>query len=89
MITYKKCSVTFRQNSPDKSVDDTGQSAGDRFPKWRSIVPKTDDLTLVEIDCGALFEAVNSVKSGITDLFCGIFLMFESETLTIRNALLE
>ena len=78
-MAFSDNNVTFRCNN----VTIFSRLVEGRFPKWRGIVPKTDDMTLVEVDCGTLLEAVNSVKNGITDLFCGIFLMFESETLTI------
>ena len=78
-MAFSDNNVTFRCGS----ITIFSRLVEGRFPRWRGIVPKTDDLTLVEVDCGILLEAVNSVKSGITDLFCGIFLIFESEKLTI------
>jgi len=54
-----------------------------RYPKWRSIIPKTDGTDCAVVNCGALLTAVNNVKSVVTDIEPGIYLTFEKGRLTL------
>jgi len=54
-----------------------------RFPKWRSIIPKADDMICATVNCGELRTAVNNVKGVITNLAPGVYLTFEKGRLTL------
>ena len=54
-----------------------------RYPKWRSIIPKADDMTCALVNCGELRTAVNSVKGVITDFEPGIYLTFDKGRLML------
>jgi DNA polymerase-3 subunit beta len=56
-----------------------------RFPKWRSIIPKTDDDTPVTIECGSLLPAVMRAQIATSDLEPGIYFVFEKGKLTLKG----
>jgi len=56
-----------------------------RFPKWRGIIPKTDDDTPVSIDCGALLPAVIRAQIATSDLEPGVNFIFDEGKLTVQG----
>ena len=56
-----------------------------RFPKWRGIIPKTDDDTPVAIECGALLPAVLRAQIATSDLEPGVFFIFEEGKLVLKG----
>ena len=56
-----------------------------RFPKWRTIIPKTDDDTPVTLESGKLLRAVQMAEITITDLDPGIHFIFEKGKLILTG----
>jgi DNA polymerase-3 subunit beta len=56
-----------------------------RFPKWRNIIPKTDEDTPTIIKSGELLTAVLQAQVTSTDFDPGINLTFEKGRLTLRG----
>jgi DNA polymerase-3 subunit beta len=56
-----------------------------RFPKWRTIIPKSDDDTPVTIECITLLDAVSQAEISTTDLDPGIVFTFEKGKLTVEG----
>jgi len=56
-----------------------------RFPKWRGIIPKTDDDTPVTIECGALLPAILRAQIATSDLEPGIHFIFDTGKLTLQG----
>jgi DNA polymerase-3 subunit beta len=56
-----------------------------RFPKWRNIIPKTDDDTPVVINGGELLMAVLQAQVTTSDSEPGINLLFEKRRLTLQG----
>jgi len=56
-----------------------------RFPKWRSIIPKTDDDTPVTIEAGSLLPAVRRAQIATSDLEPGVFFVFEKGKLVLKG----
>ena len=56
-----------------------------RFPKWRGIIPKTDDDTPVMIECGALLPAILRAQIATSDLEPGVFFTFDEGKLVLRG----
>ena len=56
-----------------------------RFPKWRNIIPKTDDDTPVTIECGSLLPAVLQAEIANSKLEPGVNFVFEEGKLTLRG----
>jgi DNA polymerase-3 subunit beta len=54
-----------------------------RFPKWRNIIPKTDDDTPVAIECGSLLPAVLQAQIATSDLDPGVHFVFDKGKLTL------
>jgi DNA polymerase-3 subunit beta len=56
-----------------------------RFPKWRSIIPQTDDTHLAVIKSGELLTAVLQAQVTTSELEPGINLTFERGRLTLQG----
>ena len=56
-----------------------------RFPKWRGIIPKTEDDTPVTIECGALLPAILRAQIATSDLEPGVFFVFEEGKLVLKG----
>ena len=56
-----------------------------RFPKWRGIIPKTDDDTPVTVECGALLPAINRAQIATSDLEPGVYFVFEKGKLVLKG----
>ena len=56
-----------------------------RFPKWRGIIPKTDEDTPVTIECGALLPAINRAQIVTSDLEPGVHFVFEEGKLILKG----
>jgi len=56
-----------------------------RFPKWRTIIPKTDDDTPITVECGELLPAVLTAQIAITDLDPGVHFIFDKGKLTLTG----
>ena len=56
-----------------------------RFPKWRNIIPKTDDDTPVTIECATLLHAVLQAEISTSDLEPGVTFNFEKGKLTLEG----
>ena len=56
-----------------------------RFPKWRTIIPKTEDDTPVTVECGELLPAVLTAQIAITDLDPGVHFIFTPGKLTLTG----
>jgi len=56
-----------------------------RFPKWRGIIPKTDEDTPVTIECGALLPAILRAQIATSDLEPGVFFVFEAGKLVLKG----
>jgi DNA polymerase-3 subunit beta len=56
-----------------------------RFPKWRSIIPKTDDDTPVMIECGSLLPAVQRAQIATSDMEPGVYFVFEKGKLILKG----
>ena len=56
-----------------------------KFPKWRSIIPKTDDDTPVTIECGALLPAILQAQIATSDLEPGVHFIFEKGKLILKG----
>ena len=56
-----------------------------RFPKWRSIIPKTEDDTPITIESGLLLSAVLRAQIATSELEPGIFFIFEEGKLTLSG----
>jgi DNA polymerase-3 subunit beta len=56
-----------------------------RFPKWRTIIPKTDDDTPVTIESAALLAAIRQADIATSDLEPGVNFTFEPGKLTLHG----
>jgi DNA polymerase-3 subunit beta len=56
-----------------------------RFPKWRTIIPKTDEDAPVTIECGALLPAVLRAQIATSELEPGIYFVFDAGKLTLKG----
>ena len=56
-----------------------------RFPKWRSIIPKTDDDTPITVECATLLHAVLQAEISTSDLEPGVTFTFEKGKLTLEG----
>ena len=56
-----------------------------RFPKWRTIIPKTEDDTPVAVESGELLSAVLRAQIAITDLDPGVHFVFDKGKLTLTG----
>jgi DNA polymerase-3 subunit beta len=56
-----------------------------RFPRWRNIIPTTDDKTQINILCGALFSAVRQAAVVTSDKQPGVNFVFEKGKLELRG----
>ena len=56
-----------------------------RFPKWRSIIPKTEDDTPVTIESGTLLSAVLRAQITTTDLDPGVYFVFDKGKLSLKG----
>ena len=56
-----------------------------RFPKWKGIIPKTDDDTPVTIECGALLPAVRRAQIATSEMEPGVYFIFEEGKLTLKG----
>ena len=56
-----------------------------RFPKWRTIIPKTDDDTPVTIEAGSLLPAVRRAQIATSDLEPGVYFVFEKGKLVLKG----
>ena len=56
-----------------------------RFPKWRSIIPKTEDETPVVLESGSLLPATLQAQIMTSDLDPGVNFTFEKGKLTLQG----
>ena len=56
-----------------------------RFPKWRNIIPKTDDETPVILESGPLLHATLQAQITTSDLDPGVNFTFETGKLTLQG----
>ena len=56
-----------------------------RFPKWRGIIPKTDEDTPAFVKCGELLPAVLKAQVATSDDYPGIQFTFDNGTLTLQG----
>jgi len=56
-----------------------------RFPKWRTIIPQTDDEVPVTIESAALFSAIRQAGIATDDLEPGVNFTFEPGKLTLHG----
>ena len=56
-----------------------------RFPKWRGVIPKTDEDTPVTIECGVLLPAVQRAQIATSDLEPGVHFIFEEGKLILKG----
>jgi DNA polymerase-3 subunit beta len=56
-----------------------------RFPKWRTIIPKTEDDTPVTIECGSLLPAVLRAQIATSDLEPGVYFVFDKGKLILKG----
>jgi DNA polymerase-3 subunit beta len=56
-----------------------------RFPKWRNIIPKTEDMTAVTIDCDPLLSAILQAQVTTNEQDPGIDFSFEKGKLTLQG----
>ena len=56
-----------------------------RFPKWRNIIPQTEEQTPVIIDCDPLLSAIMQAQVTISDLDPGVNFTFEKGKLTLKG----
>ena len=56
-----------------------------RFPKWRTIIPQTDDDTPVILECASLLPATLQAQIMTSDLDPGVNFTFEKGKLTLQG----
>ena len=56
-----------------------------RFPKWRTIIPQTEDDTPVTIESGTLLSAVRRAQITTTDLDPGVHFIFDKGNLSLKG----
>jgi len=56
-----------------------------RFPKWRNIIPQTEDQTPVMIDCDPLLSAIMQAQVTTSELDPGVNFVFEKGKLTFQE----
>jgi len=56
-----------------------------RFPKWRNIIPKTEDQKPVIIECAPLLSAILQAQVTTTELDPGVDLSFDQGKLTLQG----
>jgi DNA polymerase-3 subunit beta len=58
-----------------------------RFPKWRSVIPKTEDRLHAQVQCETLLAAVNRMMT--TDQEPGVMFSFRPGSVTVSNQVKE
>jgi DNA polymerase-3 subunit beta len=56
-----------------------------RFPKWRNIIPKTDDDTPVTVESATLLHSVLQAEISTSDLDPGVTFTFDNGKLTVEG----
>ena len=56
-----------------------------RFPKWRNIIPETEDRTLITVDCDPLLSAILQAQVTTNDLDPGVDFSFDKGKLTLQG----
>ena len=56
-----------------------------KFPKWRNIIPETEDKTPVIVDCDPLLSAIMQAQVTTSDLDPGVNFTFEKGKLRLRG----
>jgi DNA polymerase-3 subunit beta len=56
-----------------------------RYPKWRNIIPKTEDKTVITVDCDPLLSAIMQAQVTTSDLEPGVNFSFEEGKLTLQG----
>jgi hypothetical protein len=57
-----------------------------RFPKWRNIIPKTDDDAPATIECATLLNAILQAEFSTSDLKSGVTFTFDKGKLTLEGS---
>ena len=56
-----------------------------RFPKWRTIIPKSENMTLITVDCNPLLSAIQQAQVTTSDVDPGVDFSFEKDKLTLQG----
>jgi len=57
-----------------------------KFPKWRTIIPESDEMTCITIESGELLLAVLEAEISVTDLDPGVHFIFEKGKLVLTGS---
>jgi DNA polymerase-3 subunit beta len=56
-----------------------------RYPKWRTIIPKPENMTVITVDCAPLLSAIMQAQVTTSDLEPGVDFSFEKGKLTLQG----